>query len=143
HRRGRGGPRRLPPPARRPPRHPHAGGRRRPHPDSRGRRPPARGSHGRVRSPVSAARRVKPQTEHRTIRTPDGTRIAYTWWRRPSKELLILAPGFWRIRLAEENLFLAEHFLRRGVRTAAQAFCGARRELGEIRPGACPPAQPL
>jgi len=77
-----------------------------------------------VRSPVSAARRVKPQTEHRTIRTPDGTRIAYTWWRRPSKELLLLAPGFWRVRLARENLFLAEHFLRRGYDVAAIDFRG-------------------
>jgi len=51
-------------------------------------------------------------------------RIAYTWWRRPSKELLLLAPGFWRVRLAKENLFLAEHFLRQGYDVAAIDFRG-------------------
>jgi len=73
---------------------------------------------------VSPARRPRPQTEHRTIRTSDGVRIAYTWWRRPSKELLLLAPGFWRVRLAKENLFLAEHFLRQGYDVAAIDFRG-------------------
>ena len=73
---------------------------------------------------MSAARRARPQTEHRTIRTHDGVRIAYTWWRRPSRELLLLAPGFWRVRLAKENLFLAEHFLRSGYDVAAIDFRG-------------------
>ena len=73
---------------------------------------------------MSAARRAKPETEHRKIRTRDGVRIAYTWWRRPSRELVILAPGFWRVRLAKENLFLAEHFLRSGYDVAAIDFRG-------------------
>jgi uncharacterized protein len=62
--------------------------------------------------------------EHRRIRTADGVPIAYTWWRRPSREILLLAPGFWRVRLARENLFLASHFLRRGYDVAAIDFRG-------------------
>jgi pimeloyl-ACP methyl ester carboxylesterase len=73
---------------------------------------------------VSAARRARPQTEHRTIVTPDGTRIAYTWWHSPSPELVLLAPGFWRVRLAKENLFLAEHFIRLGYDVASIDFRG-------------------
>jgi pimeloyl-ACP methyl ester carboxylesterase len=65
-----------------------------------------------------------PEIEHRRIRTSDGVRIAYTWWRRPSREILLLAPGFWRVRLARENLFLASHFLRRGYDVAAIDFRG-------------------
>ena len=77
-----------------------------------------------MRPPVSAARRPDARTVHRTIRTSDGVRIAYTWWSRPSPELVVLAPGFWRVRLAKENLFLAEHFLRRGYDVAAIDFRG-------------------
>jgi pimeloyl-ACP methyl ester carboxylesterase len=60
----------------------------------------------------------------RRIRAADQTAIAITWWRRPSKELLILAPGFWRVRLARENLFLANHYLRAGYDVVALDFRG-------------------
>ena len=36
----------------------------------------------------------------------------------------MLAPGFWRVRLARENLFLANHFVRRGYDVAALDFRG-------------------
>jgi pimeloyl-ACP methyl ester carboxylesterase len=54
----------------------------------------------------------------------DGVPIAYTLWRRPSREIVILAPGFWRRRLARENLYLATHFYRRGYDVAALDFRG-------------------
>jgi pimeloyl-ACP methyl ester carboxylesterase len=63
-------------------------------------------------------------TEHHRVRTADGVLIAYTLWRRPAREILILAPGFWRVRLAKENLFLAAHFVRRGYDVAALDFRG-------------------
>ena len=50
--------------------------------------------------------------------------IAYTLWRRPAREILLLAPGFWRVRLAKENLYLAAHFVRRGYDVAALDFRG-------------------
>jgi len=65
-----------------------------------------------------------PEAVHRRVRTSDGVPIAYTWWRRPSRELLLLAPGFWRVRLAWENLFLANHFLRRGYDVVTLDFRG-------------------
>lgn len=70
--------------------------------------------------------RVLPAAEpvSRRIRAADHTPIAFTWWRRPSRELLILAPGFWRVRLARENLFLANHYLRSGYDVAALDFRG-------------------
>ena len=61
---------------------------------------------------------------HRRARTEDGIPIAFTWWRRPSRELLLIAPGFWRVRLARENLYLANHFLRRGYDVAVLDFRG-------------------
>ena len=61
---------------------------------------------------------------HRTVKTRDGVDIAYTLWRRPSPELVILAPGFWRERRDRENLFLANHFFRRGYDVAALDFRG-------------------
>jgi pimeloyl-ACP methyl ester carboxylesterase len=54
----------------------------------------------------------------------DGVPIAYTLWRRPSRELIILAPGFWRRRLAKENLYLATHLARLGYDVAALDFRG-------------------
>ncbi len=60
----------------------------------------------------------------RRIRSADGTPIAFTWWRRPSRDLLVLAPGFWRVRLARENLFLAKHYLRAGYDVATLDFRG-------------------
>lgn len=73
---------------------------------------------------VRAARQRAAKMEHRRIQTSDGVRIAYTWWRRPSREVLLLAPGFWRVRLARENLFLAAHFLGLGYDVAAIDFRG-------------------
>jgi pimeloyl-ACP methyl ester carboxylesterase len=61
---------------------------------------------------------------HRTAKTSDGVDIAYTLWRRPSRELIILAPGFWRERRDRENLALANHFFRRGYDVAALDFRG-------------------
>lgn len=58
------------------------------------------------------------------MRTSDGVTIAYTWWRRPSREILLLAPGFWRVRRTKENLYLVTHFLRRGYDAAAIDFRG-------------------
>jgi pimeloyl-ACP methyl ester carboxylesterase len=75
---------------------------------------------------VSPSRKKSPEPEIRHRRAPasDGVAIAYTLWRRPARELLILAPGFWRVRLNRENLFLGEHFLRRGYDVAALDFRG-------------------
>ena len=70
----------------------------------------------------SAASRV--QAHHRRAHAPDGVSIAYTLWRQPARELLVLAPGFWRVRLARESLFLATHFVRRGYDVAALDFRG-------------------
>ncbi|MFY9550026.1 MAG: alpha/beta fold hydrolase [Thermoanaerobaculia bacterium] len=64
------------------------------------------------------------EVSHRQAPAGDGIAIAYTLWRRPARELLLLAPGFWRVRLARENLFLAHHFLRRGYDVAALDFRG-------------------
>ena len=69
-------------------------------------------------------RRRGPERSDRTVRTSDGVSIAYSVWSRPSPELLILAPGFWRVRLARENLLLAGHFLRRGYDVALLDFRG-------------------
>ncbi len=79
----------------------------------------------RAAGAVTAAARTRSFTvEHLRARTADGVTIAYTCWRRPSRELLVLAPGFWRVRLARENLFLANHFLRRGYDVAVIDFRG-------------------
>ena len=61
---------------------------------------------------------------NRRVRTTDGVSIAYTLWRRPSPEIVVLAPGFWRVRRARENLYLATHFVRRGYDVAALDFRG-------------------
>lgn len=73
---------------------------------------------------MSAGARLTAEVLQRRLRAADDTPIAYTWWRRPSAELLILAPGFWRTRLARENLFLASHYVRRGYDVAALDFRG-------------------
>ena len=64
------------------------------------------------------------EVHHRKAPASDGVPIAYTLWRRPARELLVLAPGFWRIRLARENLFLATHYVRLGYDVAALDFRG-------------------
>ena len=71
-----------------------------------------------------AAVAAPPEVSHRQARTADGVDITYTLWRRPSRELLLLAPGFWRVRLARENLFLASFFVRRGYDVATLDFRG-------------------
>ena len=72
----------------------------------------------------SRKRPTEHEVRHRRAPASDGVSIAYTLWRRPSRELIVLAPGFWRVRLARENLFLGEHFLRRGYDVAALDFRG-------------------
>ena len=72
----------------------------------------------------AAKRTVRHEVHHSAIDAHDGVSIAYTLWRRPARELLVLAPGFWRVRLARENLFLAQHFLRRGYDVAILDFRG-------------------
>jgi pimeloyl-ACP methyl ester carboxylesterase len=67
---------------------------------------------------------VQHEVSHGRAPASDGVSIAYTLWRRPARELMVLAPGFWRVRLARENLFLAHHFLRRGYDVAAIDFRG-------------------
>ncbi len=49
---------------------------------------------------------------------------------------MILAPGFWRRRLARENLFLANHFFRRGYDVAALDFRGHGESGGSYAFGA-------
>lgn len=73
---------------------------------------------------MSLAEPRRSPAEHLRTVTADGVAIAYTWWRRPSNELIVLAPGFWRIRMARENLFLATHFFRRGYDVATLDFRG-------------------
>jgi pimeloyl-ACP methyl ester carboxylesterase len=78
-----------------------------------------------------------PEVLQRRVRAADKTSIAFTWWRRPSRELLILAPGFWRVRLARENLFLANHYMRLGYDVAALDFRGHGDSGGAYSFGAC------
>lgn len=86
---------------------------------------------------LDATLRVQPpEVLHRRVRTDDHVSIAYTWWRRPSREILIIAPGFWRSRLARENLFLASHFLRRGYDVAVFDFRGHGDSAGAYAFGA-------
>jgi len=73
---------------------------------------------------VAARKSVRPEVRHGRAPARDGVAIAYTLWRRPSRELIVLAPGFWRVRLARENLYLAEHFWRLGYDVAALDFRG-------------------
>lgn len=77
----------------------------------------------RGRTPARRAKRTLVPAPMRAIAS-DGVPIAYTLWRRPAKELLILAPGFWRRRLARENVYLATHFARLGYDVAAFDFRG-------------------
>jgi len=85
-------------------------------------RPVGRDRRGTARAARRAARAPEP-IPLRTL-TSDGVPIAYTLWRRPSHELLILAPGFWRRRQARENLYLATHFARLGYDVATLDFRG-------------------
>jgi uncharacterized protein len=77
----------------------------------------------RAKTPARRSRRNPEALQLRTL-TTDGVPIAYTLWRHPARELVILAPGFWRRRLARENLYLATHFARRGYDVAALDFRG-------------------
>lgn len=74
--------------------------------------------------------------EQRSARTRDGVAIAYTLWRRPSNELVLVAPGFWRERRDREILFLAEHLFRRGYDVAALDFRGHGESGGAYAFGA-------
>ncbi len=76
------------------------------------------------------------QAVHKTARTQDGVTIAYTHWCRPSPELVILAPGFWRERRDRENLFLANHFFRLGYDVAVLDFRGHGDSTGAYTFGA-------
>jgi pimeloyl-ACP methyl ester carboxylesterase len=78
------------------------------------------------RAPLNRGRKKSSDHEvrHHRAHAPDGVSIAYTHWRRPAPELLVLAPGFWRVRLGRENLFLANHFLRRGYDVVTLDFRG-------------------
>jgi len=62
--------------------------------------------------------------EHRRVRAADSVEIAYTLWRGSGPELLVLAPGFWRVRDGREILYLATHFLRTGYSVATVDFRG-------------------
>ncbi|HTD51795.1 MAG TPA: alpha/beta fold hydrolase [Thermoanaerobaculia bacterium] len=73
---------------------------------------------------IRPASGVSHEVVHRRARTQDHVAIAYTWWRAGSPELLLLAPGFWRVRLARENLFLAQSFLRHGYDVVSFDFRG-------------------
>ena len=73
---------------------------------------------------TKGSERKSHQVVHREAKTTDGVAITYTLWRRPARELLILAPGFWRVRLARENLFLANFFVRRGYDVVVLDFRG-------------------
>jgi len=73
---------------------------------------------------VNSAERKQHEVLHRRAETSDGVSIAYTWWRRPAAELLVLAPGFWRVRLSRENVFLANFFVRRGYDVVSLDFRG-------------------
>ena len=73
------------------------------------------------------------------VRTSDGVEIAFTWWRRGSAEIVLLAPGFWRVRHARENLFLAGHFLRRGYDVATLDFRGHGESGGRYSFGVSEP----
>jgi pimeloyl-ACP methyl ester carboxylesterase len=90
-------------------------------------------AHRRCRKPTvdswqlavsTAFRAPAAEVLQRRVRTADRVSIAYTWWRRPSRELIVIAPGFWRTRLSRENLFLANHFVRRGYDVAVLDFRG-------------------
>ena len=84
-----------------------------------------------------AATEAPPQEAfQKTVRTQDGVTIAYTLWRRPSPELVILAPGFWRERRDREIVFLANHFFRRGYDVAALDFRGHGESTGAYTFGA-------
>jgi len=73
---------------------------------------------------VATNKTVRREVRHARAAARDGVAIAYTLWRRPSEELIVLAPGFWRVRLARENRYLGEHFLRMGYDVAALDFRG-------------------
>jgi pimeloyl-ACP methyl ester carboxylesterase len=79
---------------------------------------------------------LEPRVSHHRVAAADGVSIAYTWFRAGSGSLMILAPGFWRVRLARENLFLAIHYLRRGYDVAAIDFRGHGESEGRYTFGA-------
>jgi pimeloyl-ACP methyl ester carboxylesterase len=89
---------------------------------------------------MTEARRAReiPQ-EHRRVSTRDGVSIAYTLWNADRPELLVIAPGFWRVRRGREILFLATHFARAGYAVAALDFRGHGESEGAYTFGASEP----
>jgi pimeloyl-ACP methyl ester carboxylesterase len=56
--------------------------------------------------------------------TDDGVAIAVTHYDAGSGRLILLAPGFWRVRGDRENVFVAVHLARLGYDVAAFDFRG-------------------
>lgn len=77
--------------------------------------------------------------EHGRAVARDGVSIAYTLWNRGAGELLVIAPGFWRVRRGREILYLATHFVRRGYAVASIDFRGHGESAGAYTFGACEP----
>lgn len=92
-----------------------------------------------ARELTSPRKRPDYNVVHRRTPADDGVPIAWTWWRRPSREVVLIAPGFWRVRLAKENLYLANHFLRRGYDVVTLDFRGHGDSGGRYTFGASEP----
>ena len=60
----------------------------------------------------------------RRITAGDGVSIALTHYDAGSRRLILLAPGFWRVRADRENVFVAAHLARLGYDVAAFDFRG-------------------
>jgi pimeloyl-ACP methyl ester carboxylesterase len=60
----------------------------------------------------------------RRVKTDDGVAIAVTHYDAGSGRLILLAPGFWRVRGDRENVFVAVHLTRLGYDVAAFDFRG-------------------
>lgn len=67
----------------------------------------------------------RPATEHgKRVTADDGVPIAVTHYDAGSARLVLLAPGFWRVRADRENVFVAAHLSRLGYDVAAFDFRG-------------------
>jgi pimeloyl-ACP methyl ester carboxylesterase len=73
------------------------------------------------------------------VAAKDGVPIAYTVWNGQCRELLVIAPGFWRVRQGREIMYLATHFARAGYAVAALDFRGHGESGGAYTFGACEP----
>ncbi|HEY6065580.1 MAG TPA: alpha/beta fold hydrolase [Thermoanaerobaculia bacterium] len=99
----------------------------------------AAGTLRRERRGKAPAGKRAPEPVARRALASDGVPIAYTLWRRPSRELLLLAPGFWRRRMSKENVYLATHFARLGYDVATLDFRGHGDSGGRYAFGAAEP----